>query len=69
MWRRHYTAKTAIITISLPLDMVEIVHQLSEERRASRSDTIGWLIHLGLIYLQSLEREQRNKELKRNKKG
>lgn len=68
MWRRHYTAKTVIITISLPLDIIEIIHQLSEERRSSRSDTIGWLIHLGLIYLQQLEDEKIRKKKKQGKK-
>jgi len=68
MWRRHYTAKTVIITVSLPLDILEIIHQLSEERRASRSDTIGWLLHLGLTYLKILEEEKYRKQQEAKKR-
>jgi len=58
-WRDNYRRKTAYVTISLPFDLLWKIGDMADKNSWSRSYTIGYLIHMGLVYLRKLEDEEK----------
>lgn len=61
-WRNLYVRKTAIVTISLPMDLLLYVEDLAIKNSWKRSTTIAYLIHMGKVYLDMLETQEKFKE-------
>jgi len=61
-WKDSYTRKTAYVTVSLPFDLLWKIEDLAEARSWTRSYTVGYLIHMGFVYLQKLSAEEKFEE-------
>lgn len=67
--RRRFHGKTVSITITMPLDMLQAIEDLSYQSKASRSNTICYLVHMGIVYLQMLEEQEKLEEMEKEEKN
>ena len=64
-----YYRKTVSITITMPADLLDVVWDVMTEAGSnSRSNTVCYLVHMGIVYLKMLmaqaELEEMDKRLK-----
>lgn len=66
-WRGNYRRKTAYITIGLPFDLLWTVGDIADTKKWSRSNTVGYLVHMGITYLRILDEQALADEIEKEK--
>ena len=61
IWRTKYSRKTVTFTISMPIDMLDIVETIGEKEGYKRSTAIQYLVHLGITYYKVMELREKEK--------
>ena len=64
-----YYKKTVSVTITMPMDLLDVVWDIMTESGSnSRSNTIAYLVHMGIVYLKLLKAQDELAEWDKKRK-
>jgi len=67
MYLRNGRYKTVIVSISMPLDMLQKIEDIAIKKNSKRSETVQWLIRLAFAYLKLLKEQEKGDENNENR--